>query len=76
MLIPLAKELGSSAGRELRTRPVMSTGWLRGRVKAVTSGDCLVIVGNVKAGPPPEKTITLASLMAPKLVSMWLATGP
>lgn len=46
----------------------MATGWLRGRVKAVTSGDCLVIVGNVKAGPPPEKTITLASLMAPKLV--------
>jgi len=47
----------------------MATGWLQGRVKAVTSGDCLVIVGNVKAGPPPEKTITLASLMAPKLVS-------
>ncbi|CAI5460517.1 unnamed protein product [Closterium sp. Yama58-4] len=45
----------------------MATGWLRGRVKAVTSGDCLVIMGNVKSGPPPEKTLTLASLIAPKL---------
>ncbi|CAI5530516.1 unnamed protein product [Closterium sp. Naga37s-1] len=45
----------------------MATGWLRGRVKAVTSGDCLVIMGNVKSGPPPEKTLTLASLIAPKM---------
>ncbi|XP_050376067.1 ribonuclease TUDOR 1 [Argentina anserina] len=46
-----------------------STGWLRGRVKAVTSGDCLVIMAltSSKPGPPPEKTITLSSLMAPKL---------
>ncbi|CAA7035138.1 unnamed protein product [Microthlaspi erraticum] len=43
--------------------------WLKGRVKAVTSGDCLVITAltHNRAGPPPEKTITLSSLMAPKL---------
>ncbi|XP_010547787.1 PREDICTED: staphylococcal nuclease domain-containing protein 1-like [Tarenaya hassleriana] len=43
--------------------------WLRGRVKAVTSGDCLVItaLSHSKPGPPPEKTITLSSLMSPKL---------
>ncbi|KAL6562823.1 Translin-1 [Orobanche hederae] len=43
------------------------TGWLRGLVKAVPSGDSLVIMGNTKAEIPPEKTITLSSLMAPKL---------
>ncbi|XP_073159229.1 ribonuclease TUDOR 1 [Henckelia pumila] len=41
--------------------------WLRGRVKAVPSGDTLVIMGNSKAEIPPEKSITLSSLMAPKL---------
>ncbi|XP_013629355.1 PREDICTED: staphylococcal nuclease domain-containing protein 1 [Brassica oleracea var. oleracea] len=43
--------------------------WFKGRVKAVTSGDCLVITAltHNRAGPPPEKTITLSSLMAPKL---------
>lgn len=45
-----------------------ATGWLRGKVKAVPSGDSLVIMGNTKAEIPPEKTITLSSLMAPKLV--------
>lgn len=45
----------------------MATGWLRGTVKAVISGDCLLVMGNVKSGPPPEKQITLSSLMAPKL---------
>lgn len=45
-----------------------STGWLRGIVKAVPSGDSLVIMGNTKTEIPPEKTITLSSLMAPKLV--------
>eukprot|EP00268_Persea_americana_P054270 TRINITY_DN619_c0_g1_i3.p1 TRINITY_DN619_c0_g1~~TRINITY_DN619_c0_g1_i3.p1 ORF type:complete len:987 (-),score=247.25 TRINITY_DN619_c0_g1_i3:523-3483(-) len=44
-----------------------ATGWLRGRVKAVTSGDCLVIMGSTKAEIPPEKTITLSSLIAPRL---------
>ncbi|BBN01059.1 staphylococcal nuclease domain-containing protein 1 [Marchantia polymorpha subsp. ruderalis] len=45
----------------------MATTWLKGTVKAVPSGDSLLIMGNVKGGPPPEKTITLASLIAPKL---------
>jgi staphylococcal nuclease domain-containing protein 1 len=51
----------------------MATGaenqWLKGRVKAVTSGDCLVItaLSHNRAGPPPEKTITFSSLMAPKM---------
>ncbi|KAF3629235.1 hypothetical protein FXO38_06792 [Capsicum annuum] len=44
-----------------------STGWLKGRVKAVPSGDSLVIMGNSKAEIPPEKSITLGSLMAPRL---------
>ena len=40
-------------------------------MKAVTSGDCLVItaLSHNRAGPPPEKTITFSSLMAPKTVS-------
>ncbi|GMN62202.1 hypothetical protein TIFTF001_031286 [Ficus carica] len=46
-----------------------STGWYRGRVKGVPSGDCLVIVAITasKPGPPPEKTLTLSSLIAPRL---------
>lgn len=51
-------------------RGVMATGWLKGTVKAVPSGDSLLIMGSVKGGPPPEKTITLAGLIAPKLVSV------
>ncbi|KAI4336418.1 hypothetical protein L6164_014947 [Bauhinia variegata] len=47
----------------------VATGWYRGRVKAVPSGDCLVIVAmtSSKPGPLPEKTITLSSLIAPRL---------
>lgn len=45
----------------------MATGWLRGTVKEVPAGDTVVIVGTVKSGPPPEKRITLSSLVAPKL---------
>ncbi|KAK9797436.1 hypothetical protein WJX73_004092 [Symbiochloris irregularis] len=45
----------------------MATGWLRGTVKEVPSGDTVVIAGTVKGGPPPEKRITLSSLVAPKL---------
>ncbi|KAL9313935.1 hypothetical protein ACSQ67_019387 [Phaseolus vulgaris] len=46
-----------------------ATGWYRGRVKAVPSGDCLVIVAisSTKPGPLPEKSITLSSLMTPRL---------
>ncbi|CAK9172613.1 unnamed protein product [Ilex paraguariensis] len=54
----LAIEMASTAGR-----------WLRGRVKSVPSGDSLVIMGNTNSNIPipPEKTITLSSLIAPKL---------
>uniref|UniRef100_A0A2P2MH02 Ribonuclease n=2 Tax=Rhizophora mucronata TaxID=61149 RepID=A0A2P2MH02_RHIMU len=46
------------------------SGWYRGRVKAVSSGDCLVIMAMTakkSSALPPEKTITLSSLIAPKL---------
>lgn len=47
-----------------------ATGWYRGKVKAVPSGDCVVIMAmpSGKPGPLPEKSITLSSLMAPRLV--------
>lgn len=42
--------------------------WLRGIVKAVPSGDSLVIMGIPKGDAiPPERTLTLSSLMAPRL---------
>ncbi|XP_078433452.1 TUDOR-SN protein 1 [Wolffia australiana] len=44
-----------------------ATGWLRGKVKSVSSGDCLVIMGSSKSEIPPEKTVTLSSLIAPRL---------
>ncbi|KAF9607540.1 hypothetical protein IFM89_036902 [Coptis chinensis] len=44
-----------------------ASGWLRGKVKSVPSGDCLVIMAVTKAEIPPEKTITLSSLVAPRL---------
>lgn len=45
------------------------SGWLRGVVKEVPSGDTVVVVAGAKPGQvPPEKRITLASLVAPKLV--------
>ncbi|CAI9764825.1 unnamed protein product [Fraxinus pennsylvanica] len=45
-----------------------NSGWFRGTVKVVPFGDSLVIVGGSKAEIPLEKTITLSSLIAPKLV--------
>ncbi|KAA8540590.1 hypothetical protein F0562_024491 [Nyssa sinensis] len=53
-----------------------ATGWLRGRVKAVPSGDSLVIMGSTKAEIPPEKTITLSSLNAPRLARRGGADEP
>lgn len=41
---------------------------MRGTVKEVLSGDTLVLAGTVRVGIPPEKKLTLASLMAPRLV--------
>lgn len=46
----------------------MATGWLRGTVKEVVSGDTVVIMGPSRGGPPPEKRLTLASLTAPRMV--------
>lgn len=48
------------------------TGWYKGKVKDVPSGDCLVLVAlaSSKPGPLPEKTITLPSLIAPRLVNI------
>eukprot|EP00238_Polyblepharides_amylifera_P007388 CAMPEP_0196585856 /NCGR_PEP_ID=MMETSP1081-20130531/52270_1 /TAXON_ID=36882 /ORGANISM="Pyramimonas amylifera, Strain CCMP720" /LENGTH=945 /DNA_ID=CAMNT_0041907545 /DNA_START=120 /DNA_END=2957 /DNA_ORIENTATION=- len=43
------------------------SGWLNGVVKAVHSGDCVTIMGRATNGPPPEKVLTLASLVAPRL---------
>ena len=52
-----------------RQRTKMSNQWLKGVVKEVTSGDSLTIVGGAKPGAVPvEKRLTLASLIAPKLV--------
>ena len=48
----------------------MATGWLRGTVKEVVSGDTLVIMGPSRGGPPPEKRLTLASLIAPRMVGV------
>ena len=44
-----------------------SSGWIKGIVKEVASGDTLTITSGPKLGAP-EKRITLASLIAPKLV--------
>jgi hypothetical protein len=45
-------------------------GWLRGLVKEVQGGDQVCIAASVvKQGPPPEKRLTLSSIVAPKLVS-------
>ena len=46
----------------------MASGWLKGVVKGVVSGDCLLIAGSTGAALPPEKQITLSSLVAPRLV--------
>jgi staphylococcal nuclease domain-containing protein 1 len=44
------------------------SGWLRGIVKEVLSGDTLVIVPASKGpAPPPEKRLSLSSLVAPRL---------
>lgn len=52
--------------RVIMTGP--ANGWLRGVIKEVPSGDTVVITGPVKSGIPPEKRLTLSSLLAPKLV--------
>jgi hypothetical protein len=44
-----------------------SMAWHNGIVKAVHSGDCLTIMSKVANGPPPEKVVTLSSLLAPRV---------
>ncbi|KAJ0973495.1 hypothetical protein J5N97_021454 [Dioscorea zingiberensis] len=60
----------------MASAPVSSSGWLKGKVKAVPSGDCLVIMGLSKSEIPPEKTITLSSLIAPRLARRGIADEP
>ncbi|XP_047316902.1 ribonuclease TUDOR 1 [Impatiens glandulifera] len=43
------------------------SGWIRGKVKAVQSGDSLLIMGSSNNAIPPERTLTLSSIKAPKL---------
>ena len=47
-----------------------STGWCYATVKDVVSADTVVVVAASKNAnvPPPEKRITLSSLIAPRLV--------
>nr|QBI71280.1 ebna2 binding protein P100 [Orthoderella ornata] len=49
------------------------TNW--GIVKQVLSGDTVVIRGQPKGGPPPEKTISLSNIAAPKLGRRVVNTG-
>jgi hypothetical protein len=47
-------------------------GWLKGIVKEVPSGDTVVVVAanaGASLAVPPEKRLTLSSLVAPRLVS-------
>jgi hypothetical protein len=47
----------------------MTQEWQEGVVKAVLSGDTVVIRGRPMQGPPPERTLCLANVVAPKLAS-------
>ena len=48
---------------------VASSGWKRGKVKAVPSGDTLLIMDSVPGDAvPPEKSLTLSGIIATRLV--------
>ncbi|KAG2565965.1 hypothetical protein PVAP13_7NG154200 [Panicum virgatum] len=54
-----------------------ASGWINGKVKAVPSGDTLVIMGRAKAETlPPEKSITLSSIIAPRLALRYGSDEP
>ena len=58
----------------------MTSGWLHATVKDVVGADTLIVVAASKNAnvPPPEKRITLSSLIAPRLVrrhSTWINQG-
>lgn len=58
----------------MATTAAGNSAWYKAKVKAVTSGDCVVVVSvaaNAKSGVLPEKSITLSSLIAPRLVILW-----
>ena len=56
-----------STGNMTTSSPAAS-GWLRGIVKNVPSGDRLIIMGVTRGGQiPPEKEILLAYVTAPRL---------
>nr|GEY64147.1 ribonuclease TUDOR 1-like [Tanacetum cinerariifolium] len=48
-------------------QPAPSSQWLRGKVKAVLSGDTVLVMAFSNSGIPPEKTLSLAHLSAPRL---------
>ena len=54
----------------LQTVCRMTSGWLHATVKDVVGADTLIVVAASKNAnvPPPEKRITLSSLIAPRLV--------
>lgn len=58
-------QLPSSPSVSLSLDSTMASG--TATVKAVISGDTLVLVGAATNGPPPELVLTLASLQAPRL---------
>jgi hypothetical protein len=59
------------------TSSSQATGWLKGRVKEVVSGDTVVLVAaNAGAAVPAEKRLTLSSLLSPRLVRLRTARAP
>merc|ERR1712096_350427 len=55
----------AAAPAAAQAAPALKQG--RGIVKQVISGDIIIIRGQPKGGPPPEKQINLSNIMAPKL---------
>ena len=64
----MAEQTSSGGAGVSGTSSGVGTGWLRGVVKHVPSGDRVVIMGVAKGGAiPPEKEIALAYVTAPRL---------
>ncbi|MCI38219.1 nuclease domain-containing protein [Trifolium medium] len=57
----------------MATTAAGNSAWYKAKVKVVPSGDCIVVVSvaaNARPGVLPEKSITLSSLIAPRLVNL------
>jgi hypothetical protein len=55
---------------------VPCSGWKRGKVKAVPSGDTLLIMDSVPGDAvPPEKSLILSCIIAPRLVRSHVRTS-